>query len=93
MERPIINMRPINERGFDIQGYVEQCFVFDGWDVAIPQRSMGSLCACFAKGNMVEMWFGSPDGDSSDVQIFSLRCINDEQARHICENHKKVWGI
>ena len=93
MERPIINLQPRNQRGFDIKAYIEQCFVFDGWNVAIPQRSLGCLSACFANGEYVEMWFSSPDGDSSDVQISIMRCRDNEQALEVCANHKKVWGI
>lgn len=33
--------------------------------------------------NIVTIWFSSPDGDSSDFQMFELRCLNDTQAGNI----------
>lgn len=33
--------------------------------------------------NIVTIWFSSPDGDSSDSQLFDLRCANDTQAGNI----------
>jgi hypothetical protein len=81
-------------KGFDPIEYIQQCFVADEDNcMVIPQRSLGFLSACFANGEMVEMWFNSPDGDSSDVQIFTMRCRDNEQALAVCANHKKVWGI
>ena len=55
----------------------------------IPMK--GSLVAAIASGIMVEMWFQSPDGDSSDSQIFYLRCANAEQAKIIAAMHRGVW--
>ena len=51
----------------------------------------GCLVAAFASGSKVEMWFQSPDGDSSDSQIFYLRCANAEQAKIIAAVHRGVW--
>ena len=56
----------------------------------IPMK--GSLVAAFANGNMVEMWFQSPDGDSSDSQQFALRCATPEQAERIASLHRTKWG-
>ena len=57
----------------------------------IPMK--GSLVAAFANGNMVEMWFQSPDGDSSDSQIFYLRCASEGQAEVIAAVHRRVWAV
>ena len=57
----------------------------------IPMK--GSLVAAFANGNMVEMWFQSPDGDSSDSQIFYLRCVTEGQAEIIAAMHRRVWAV
>ena len=57
----------------------------------IPMK--GSLVAAFANGNMMEMWFQSPDGDSSDSQIFALRCTSPGQAEVIAAHHRRVWAV
>jgi hypothetical protein len=59
--------------------------------LTIPMK--GSLVAAFANGNMVEMWFQSPDGDSSDAQIFALRCVSESQAEVVAGMHRKTWGV
>ena len=57
----------------------------------IPMK--GTLVAAFANGNMVELWFQSPTGDSSDSQIFEMRCHDERQAKAIEAHHRKVWGL
>jgi len=57
----------------------------------IPMK--GSLVAAFASGSKVEMWFQSPDGDSSDSQIFYLRCASEGQAEIIAAVHRRVWAL
>ena len=57
----------------------------------IPMK--GSLVAAFASGSKVEMWFQSPDGDSSDSQIFYLRCTSEGQAEVIAAHHRRGWGV
>ena len=57
----------------------------------IPMK--GCLVAAYASGNMVEMWFQSPDGDSSDSQIFYLRCTSEGQAEVIAAYHRRVWAV
>lgn len=57
----------------------------------IPMK--GSLVAAFANGNMVEMWFQSPDGDSSDSQQFALHCRTPEQAATVAALHRSKWGV
>ena len=57
----------------------------------IPMK--GSLVAAFASGSVVEMWFQSPDGDSSDSQIFALRCTSPGQAEVIAAHHRRVWAV
>jgi hypothetical protein len=41
----------------------------------------------------VELWFQSPDGDQSDVQIFHLRCRDAVQAEAVAAMHREVWDI
>jgi hypothetical protein len=53
----------------------------------------GCLVAAFASGSKVEMWFQSPDGDSSDSQIFYLRCVTEGQAEVIAAVHRRVWAV
>jgi len=57
----------------------------------IPMK--GCLVAAFASGRSVEMWFQSPDGDSSDSQIFYLRCVTEGQAEIIAAMHRRVWAV
>jgi len=57
----------------------------------IPMK--GSLVAAFASGRVVEMWFQSPTGDSSDSQIFYLRCASEGQAESIAAVHCRVWAV
>ena len=57
----------------------------------IPMK--GCLVAAFASGSKVEMWFQSPDGDSSDSQIFYLRCVTEGQAEIIAAVHRRVWAV
>ena len=57
----------------------------------IPMK--GSLVAAFASGRVVEMWFQSPTGDSSDSQIFYLRCASEEQAEVVAAVHRRVWAV
>ena len=57
----------------------------------IPMK--GCLVAAFASGSKVEMWFQSPDGDSSDSQIFYLRCASEGQAEIIAAVHRRVWAV
>jgi hypothetical protein len=81
-------------RGFDIIEYVHQCFIFDADGcVAIPQRTRGGLVGGFVENNVIEMWFDSPDGDSSDVQKFAMHCVDGDQAESIWASHRKVWGL
>ena len=53
----------------------------------------GSLVAVAPNGNMLEMWFQSPDGDSSDSQMFAMRCMSPEQAQTIATLHRSKWGV
>ncbi len=57
----------------------------------IPMK--GSLVAVAPNGNMLEMWFQSPDGDSSDSQMFAMRCMSPEQAQTIATLHRSKWGV
>lgn len=57
----------------------------------IPMK--GCLVAAFASGDVVEMWFQSPTGDSSDSQIFYLQCESEYQADLIAAVHRRVWAV
>tara|TARA_B110001454_G_scaffold199551_1_gene204439 strand:+ start:1381 stop:1623 length:243 start_codon:yes stop_codon:yes gene_type:complete len=57
----------------------------------IPMK--GSLVAAFANGDMLEMWFQSPTGDSSDSHQFAMRCNSPEQAEAIATLHRTKWGV
>ena len=57
----------------------------------IPMK--GSLVAAVPNGEMVELWFQSPDGDSSDSQVFGLRCRTPEQAATVAALHRSKWGV
>jgi hypothetical protein len=53
----------------------------------------GMLTGTEVVGNYLHLWFASPDGDSSDSQIFKMRCSSEEQAKFIEGQHRKVWGL
>ena len=57
----------------------------------IPMK--GSLVAAFANGDMVELWFQSPTGDSSDSHQFAMRCNSPDQAEFIASLHPSKWGV
>ena len=57
----------------------------------IPMK--GSLVAAFANGDMVELWFQSPTGDSSDSCMFAMRCNSPEQAEVIASLHRSKCGV
>jgi len=61
---------------------------------ARPRIGMkGMLTGTEVVGNYLHLWFASPDGDSSDSQIFQMRCSSEEQAKFIEGQHRKVWGL
>ena len=58
----------------------------------------GMLEAVFANGGVgrsavVEFWFQSPTGDSSDSQIFRMACVDMAQANEIATFYQKAHGI
>ena len=53
----------------------------------------GMLTGTEVVGNYLHLWFASPDGDSSDSQIFQMRCSSEEQAKFIEGQHRKVWDL
>jgi len=57
----------------------------------IPMK--GSLVAAFANGDMVELWFQSPTGDSSDSCQFAMKCGSPDQAEFIASLHRSKWGV
>ena len=44
-------------------------------------------------GKFLHLWYQSPDGDSSDSQIFEMRCVDEAQAHWIEDQHRSVWGL
>jgi glutamate synthase domain-containing protein 1 len=53
----------------------------------------GSLVATQVIGNIVELWFSSPTGDSSDSHIFQMKCQSHSQAVTIANNHNAMWNV
>lgn len=56
-------------------------------------RMKGSLIASYAVGNIVNLWFSSPTGDSSDSLIFTVKCETPAQAQVIAKMHSEIWGL
>ena len=53
----------------------------------------GSLVATQVIGNVVELWFSSPTGDSTDSHIFQMTCTSNAQAVTIANNHNAMWNV
>jgi len=53
----------------------------------------GSLIGTEVIGNIVNLWFSSPTGDSSDSHIFQMKCRTHQQAVDIANNHNKMWQV
>ncbi len=53
----------------------------------------GMLTGTWVVGPVLQLWFQSPTGDSSDSQIFEMRCNDERQAKAIEAHHRKVWGL
>lgn len=63
-------------------------------NITVPKVNVkGDLVACFATNTRLEMWFQSPNGDSSDVQICYLTCVSEAQAEAIAKRHREAWGL
>ncbi len=59
-----------------------------------PKIAMkGMLVGTEVVGKYLHLWYSSPDGDSTDSQIFQMRCFNEAQAKLIEDQHRKVWGL
>jgi hypothetical protein len=56
-------------------------------------RMKGMLTGTWVVGPVLQLWFQSPTGDSSDSQIFEMRCNDERQAKAIEAHHRKVWGL
>ena len=56
-------------------------------------RMAGTLICAVAVGKVVELWFASPSGDSSDSCVFRMECLTETQAAAIAKTHEKRWGI
>jgi hypothetical protein len=63
-------------------------------DEALSLESMnkGAYRGYMVYGNIVELWFSSPTGDSSDSIQFKMTCTSPEQAMEIALMHNRVWG-
>lgn len=53
----------------------------------------GDLVACYHTNNHVHLWFSSPTGDSSDVQVKDIICRDNQQAEMVAKRHREVWGL
>lgn len=53
----------------------------------------GDLVACYHTNNHVHLWFSSPTGDSTDVQVRDIICRDTEQAEMVAKRHREVWGL
>lgn len=53
----------------------------------------GALVGTEVVGKYLHLWFQSADGDSSDSQIFQMRCVDETQAKFIEDQHRSVWGL
>lgn len=53
----------------------------------------GDCVAVLVNHNHVSLWFQSPTGDSTDVQIKDIICTDNRQAELVAERHRKVWGL
>jgi hypothetical protein len=63
-------------------------------DAHRPTLTMkGMLGGTMVVGSTLQLWFQSPTGDSSDSQIFEMRCNDERQAKAIEAHHRKVWGL
>lgn len=43
-------------------------------------------------GDVVELWFHSPSGDSSDSQIFRMHCRSESQAKLVAQEWATTTG-
>ena len=63
-------------------------------DVHRPMlRMKGTLTGTWVVGPVLQLWFQSPTGDSSDSQIFEMRCNDERQAKAIEAQHRRAWGL
>ena len=63
-------------------------------DTHRPTLTMkGMLGETMVVGSTLQLWFQSPTGDSSDSQIFEMRCHDERQAKAVEAHHRKVWGL
>jgi len=59
-----------------------------------PKVAMkGTPRSIVTNGDIVEVWVGSPTGDSSDVYILTIPCLNEAQANLVAETWVRVWGL
>ncbi len=60
--------------------------------LSMARESKGAFRGHMLFGNVLELWFSSPTGDSSDSVIFKVTCESSEQAAEIAAMHQRVWG-
>ena len=53
----------------------------------------GELVGTEVRANTVFLWYQSPTGDSSDVQIGQIVCRDIRQAVEIEESHRSRWDL
>lgn len=60
--------------------------------LSLEQLKKGSFKGYVKSGHVLELWFSSPTGDSTDSVIFRMTCLDGEQAQEIADMHLRVWG-
>ncbi|NBS92199.1 MAG: hypothetical protein EBS91_00240 [Betaproteobacteria bacterium] len=60
--------------------------------LSLEQINKGAYRGYMIFGNIVELWFSSPTGDSTDTVRFEMHCTSPEQAHDIAAMHQRVWG-
>lgn len=61
--------------------------------LSLEQLNKGSFRGYIRHGRVLNLWFSSPTGDSSDSVIFTMTCLSGEQAQEIADMHMRVWGL
>lgn len=60
--------------------------------LSLEQLNKGAYRGAIVWDNIVELWFSSPTGDSTDTVRFQMHCASFEQAQDIAAMHARVWG-
>jgi len=62
-------------------------------ELSISRLSKGTFRGSMIYGTILELWFSSPTGDSSDSVTLKMECTSHEQATYIAELHHRAWGL